>query len=446
MEITDKELRTSPIHTLFRRYFYPTLGGMLAVSLVTVTDGIFVGNGIGADGVAAVNLVWAPLMLFIGLGLMLGMGSSVAASIALAKGDVITAKRHVTQSMIVGFLAVSFVVSVMFISPAATVRILGASDTLTGVSIEYLVYILPGFLFDIFAMIGLFVLRVDGNPKLAMWCTLLRALVNIILDYILIFPLGMGIKGAAIATSLSYVVGAAVVLVYLTGYARSLRLLNPINPASWKGWLNNLWLQCKIGVSGMLGEGVMALTMFLGNIMTMKYLGDAGVGAFGLICYYLPFVFLVGNSIAQGAQPIISFNYGYGDLQRVKSTERVAIKTAIISGLIMGALFLLGRYPLTDIFLSVESTAGNIAVSAFPYYALCAVPYIFNIASIGYFQSIGKAAPSIVFSLLRGPVFLIPSYLLLPTAMGVTGIWIALGVSELMTAVCICAYYWKHHK
>lgn len=446
MEITDKELRTSPIHTLFRRYFYPTLGGMLAVSLVTVTDGIFVGNGVGADGVAAVNLVWAPLMLFIGLGLMLGMGSSVAASIALAKGDVITARRHVTQSMIIGFLTVFFVVSVMFISPATTVRILGASDTLTGISVDYLVYILPGFLFDIFAMIGLFVLRVDGNPKLAMWCTLLRALVNIILDYILIFPLGMGIKGAAIATSISYVVGAAVVLVYLAGYARSLRLLNPINPASWKGWLNNLWLQCKIGVSGMLGEGVMALTMFLGNIMTMKYLGDAGVGAFGLICYYLPFVFLVGNSIAQGAQPIISFNYGYGDLPRVKSTERVAIKTAIISGLIMGGLFLLGRYPLTDIFLSVKSTAGKIAVSAFPYYSLCAVPYIFNIASIGYFQSIGKVAPSIAFSLLRGPVFLIPSFLFLPTAIGVTGIWIALAVSELMTAVCICAYYWKHHK
>jgi len=213
MEITDKELQTSPIHSLFRKYFYLTLGGMLAVSLVTVTDGIFVGNGVGADGVAAVNLVWAPLMLFVGLGLMLGMGSSVAASIALAKGDVITARRHVAQSMIFGFLTVSFVVSVMFISPAATVRILGASDTLTGVSVEYLVYILPGFLFDIFAMIGLFVLRVDGNPKLAMWCTVLRALVNIILDYVLIFPLGMGIKGAAIATSLSYVVGAAVVLV-----------------------------------------------------------------------------------------------------------------------------------------------------------------------------------------------------------------------------------------
>ena len=446
MEITDKELRTSPIHALFRRYFYPTLGGMLAVSLVTVTDGIFVGNGVGADGVAAVNLVWAPLMLFVGLGLMLGMGSSVAASIALAKEDVMTARRHVTQCMIIGFLTVSSVVSVMFISPTATVRILGASDTLTGVSVEYLIYILPGFLFDIFAMIGLFVLRVDGNPKLAMWCTLLRALVNIILDYVLIFPLGMGIKGAAIATSLSYVVGAAVVLVYLTGYARSLRLLNPINSASWKGWLNNLWLQCKIGVSGMLGEGVMALTMFLGNIMTMKYLGDAGVGAFGLICYYLPFIFLVGNSIAQGAQPIISFNYGYGDLQRVKSTERVAIKTAIISGLIMGTLFLLWRYPLTDIFLSVESTSGNIAVSAFPYYSLCAIPYIFNIASIGYFQSIGKVAPSIVFSLLRGPIFLIPSFLLLPTAIGVTGIWIALAVSELLTAVCICGYYWKHHK
>ncbi len=446
MEITDKELRTSPIHALFRRYFYPTLGGMLAVSLVTVTDGIFVGNGVGADGVAAVNLVWAPLMLFVGLGLMLGMGSSVAASIALAKEDVMTARRHVTQCMIIGFLTVSSVVSVMFISPTATVRILGASDTLTGVSVEYLIYILPGFLFDIFAMIGLFVLRVDGNPKLAMWCTVLRALVNIVLDYILIFPLEMGIKGAAIATSLSYVVGAAVVVVYLAGYARSLKLLNPIKPTSWKGCLNNLWLQCKIGVSGMLGEGVMALTMFLGNIMTMKYLGDAGVGAFGLICYYLPFVFLVGNSIAQGAQPIISFNYGYGDFQRVKSTERVAIKTAIISGLIMGALFLLGRYPLTDIFLSVESTSGNIAVSAFPYYALCAVPYIFNIASIGYFQSIGKVAPSIVFSLLRGPIFLIPSFLLLPTAIGVTGIWIALAVSELLTAVCICGYYWKHHK
>ena len=420
MEITDKVLLTSPIHSLFRRYFYPTLGGMLAVSLVTVTDGIFVGNGVGADGVAAVNLVWAPLMLFIGLGLMLGMGSSVAASITLAKGDEITARRHITQSMIVVFLAVSFVVSVMFISPAATVRLLGASDTLTGVSVEYLIYILPGFLFDIFAMIGLFVLRVDGNPKLAMWCTVLRALVNILLDYVLIFPLEMGIKGAAIATSLSYVVGAAVVLVYLTGYARLLRLLNPINPASWKGWLNNLWLQRKIGVSGMLG-------------------------AFGLICYYLPFVFLVGNSIAQEAQPIISFNYGYGDFQRMKSTERVAIKTAITSGLTMGALFMFGKYPLTDIFLPVESTAGNIAVSAFPYYSLCALPYIFNITSIGYFQSIGKVAPSVVFSLLRGPVFLIPSFLLLPPTIGVTGIWIALAISELLTAACICAYYWTHH-
>lgn len=446
MKITDSELRTSPIASLFRRYFYPTLGGMLAMSFVTVTDGIFVGNGIGADGVAAVNLVWAPLMLFIGLGLMLGMGCSVAGSIALAKGDGILARRHVTQSLVGGFVIVAFVVAVMLVSPTTTVRILGASPTLEDITAEYLIYILLGFLFDIFVMIGLFVIRADGNPRLAMWATVLPGILNIGLDYILIFPLKMGIKGAAIATSASYVIGAIMVMVYLVGYAKSLRLLNPINTASWAGFIKNIWLQCKIGVSGMLGEGVMALTMFLGNIMTMKYLGDAGVGAFGLICYYLPFIFLVGNSIAQGAQPIISYNFGCRDFQRVKSTEKVAIKTAILSGLIMGVLFWGGKYLLTDIFLPAESLAGSISISAFPYYSLCAIPYIFNIASIGYFQSIGKAAPSIMFSLLRGPIFLIPLFFLLPAAFGVTGIWTALAVSELLTSVCIYIYYWKHHK
>lgn len=445
MDITENELRTALPSMLFRKYFYPTLFGMLGVSLVTMTDGVFVGQGCGADGVAVVNLIWAPCMLFLGLGLMLGMGSSVVASVALAQDRVRSARRNISQSLYVGCIVTTVIVMIMLVCPSLTVKILGASDTLMQGAIDYMMFMLPGMIIHIWAIIGLFHLRADGNPRLAMWATILPGLVNILLDYIFIYPMDMGAKGAALGTSLSYICGTSIVVVYLTRFSIYLRLENPFKPDTWQRVGYNIWIHCKIGVSGLLGESIVALTMFMGNIMTMRYIGDDGVGAFGIICYYLPFVFMIGNAIAQSAQPIISYNYGLKDSKRVKMTESVAIRTAICCGLIVASAFLFLKTGLTALFLPVSSQAGELAVSAFPYYALCAPFYIFNIASIGYFQSIKRILPAIVFALLRGPVFLVPLFILFPSLMGINGIWLALPMSEIATSSCIVCYYIYNH-
>mgnify|MGYP007083155089 CR=1 FL=1 len=146
-----------------------------------------------------------------------------------------------------------------------------------------------------------------------MLCSLITAVINVVLDWLFIFPFGWGVMGAAFATSISIMAGGLVAMVYLLFYARHLRL----QPLKWsvkslRLSVRNIGYQCRIGPSALLGEATLAVLMFVGNQVFMSYLGDDGVGAFGIACYYIPFVFMVGNAIAQSAQPIISYNFGLG--------------------------------------------------------------------------------------------------------------------------------------
>lgn len=441
MTTKEQEFQTEQISILFRKYFFPTLMGMLAISMVTMIDGIFVGQGVGADGVAAVNIVWAPMMLLVGLGIMLGMGVGVTASVAMAQGKMIVARRHVTLGLAAGVVITGVVISVMLANPQGTARVLGASGTLMQMTTDYMLFLLPGFLFSICCTVGQFALRSAGNPQTAMWATLFPAVVNFVLDWWLIFPMDMGVKGAAIATALSYVSGAIIVICALCSPRCTLRLMPVFKKVTWEGGTRYVLSQCKIGLSGMLGELVMALTMFLGNVTTIRMLGDAGVGAFGVVCYYLPFVFLIGNAIAQGAQPIVSYNYGCGNGRQLAEARHCMAKTAAICGIVVASLFFFGGKPLTALYIPIDSEAGIIAVEAFPYYAFCTIPYIINIAGIGYLQSVGKVVPSVLFALLRGTVFLIPAFLLLPSLIGKEGIWLALSVSEIATTCIIVGYF-----
>lgn len=205
--------------------------------------------------------------------------------------------------------------------------------------------------------------------------------------------------------------------------------------------LRNIGYQCKIGISALLGEATMGMIMLIGNLVFMHYLGDAGVGAFSIACYYTPFAFMIGNAIAQSAQPIISFNYGKGSSTRVTQTERLAIVTAIAIGMVITVVFVLMPKGLVSLFLDGSTEAGAIAAAGLPLYSVAFVFFVFNLTAIGYFQSVEKVVPSIVFALLRGVVFLVPSFILMPMALGTSGIWLALFVSEFLTSMAIIAYY-----
>lgn len=439
------DLGKTNISSLFRIYLVPTLLGMLSLCAVTATDGIFVGRGCGSDALAAVNICIAPTMVMMGIGLMLGVGTSVVASVHLAGGNIRAARLNISQALLAATLAAGIFLALTLTSTSATGRLLGSSESLLPLVREYMPWIFAACLFQVWCAIGLFVVRLDGSPRYAMWCNVLPGALNVVLDYLFIFPLDMGVRGAALATFLSCLTGGVMTMAYLTRFASTLRLTAiKISRKSLLPALRNLGYQCRIGISALLGEATMGMLMLMGNIMFMRYVGDAGVGAFSIACYYCPFVFMIGNAIAQAAQPIISYNHGLKQHTRVKATERLAIVTAIACGVAVTACFVLFPTAMVSLFLDPGTAAAGIAVAGFPLYASAFVFFIFNLTAIGYFQSIEKAGPAIVFALLRGVILLVPAFVLLPLAAGAAGIWLALGVSEMLTSAAIIAYYLCH--
>lgn len=429
---------TSKVSTLFKQIFIPTLFGMLCVSAMTTIDGIYIGHGVGSDGVAAVNICVPPSMIFTGVGLMVGMGCSVVSSVYLSKGKKALARANITQALLFVTIVAGIADCLMMIFPRTVGYMLGSSDHLIDLVVDYLVWFSPSILFTVWESIALFALRLDGSPRLAMWCTIAAAVCNIFLDWLFIFPLGMGLKGAAIATSISCFIGASIAILYLMFYARSLRMHKlVVNMRGLRFFINDILEQCKIGSSALLGEATMAVLMFVGNLVFMHYLGDDGVGAFGIACYFLPFVFMIGNSIAQSVQPIISFNYGIGFMDRVREAEKIAVKVALGCGLFVTVIFNAFPRLLVGMFLDTSSNAAQIAINGFPYFSVGFMAFTLNLTFIGYYQSIERVRPATVYSLMRGVVCLIPCFILLPMAFGTTGIWIALSTSEYITAIII---------
>ena len=166
-------------------------------------------------------------------------------------------------------------------------------------------------------------------------------------------------------------------------------------------------------------------------------LGDDGVGAYGIACYYIPYVFMVGNAIAQSAQPIISYNWGLRLYKRVKETERIALITSAACGGVVMLMFAAVPDYLVALFIDIDSKAAAIATDGLPYFSIAFVFSVVNISAIGYYQSIERTIPATVYALCRGVVFLIPCYIVIPGIMGVHGIWLALAASEIMTTAVI---------
>ncbi len=432
------DFKDGKVSVLFRKMLIPTLLGALSICAVTAIDGIFIGHGVGADGIAAVNIVVPIYQIMAGFGLMVGVGCSVATSIHLSQNNIKAARLNVTQAILIASLIVTILALAVILSPNTAGKLLGASPTLLPQVSDYLVWIMPSFVFQMWSMIGLFTIRIDGSPKYAMWCNIIPATLNAILDWVFIFPLNMGVKGAAIATGISIVFGGIMALYYLLFRYKTIGITNlKWSVTCLKLSLRNFGYHCKIGSSTLLGEMTLAVLIYVGNIIFMHYLGDDGVGAFGIACYYMPFFFMVGNAIAQSAQPIISFNYGIEDWKKIRETRTLLLKYCIVSGLLVSTLFIFFPKELVVLFVDANSKAGEIAIEGFPLLASGILFFIINVAIIGYYQSIELIKRATWFVLLRGFIILIPCFILLPMFLGSIGMWIAMPVAEFITLIAI---------
>ncbi len=430
------------IGPLFRALFIPTLIGMIFNSVLTLIDGIFVGHGVGAEGIAAVNIVAPVFMVSTGIGLMFGIGSSVIASIRLSEDNVKAARIIMTQAFLVGILLMAVISIVCLIVPRQVVSLLGSSPVLETNAITYMIWLVPGLLFLSVECIGMMLIRLDGAPKFAMAIQIVAAVLNIFLDWYMIFPLGLGLMGAALATSIACIVGGLMVIGYFLRRPYTLRFYRlKCSLTSMLLTLRNCLYMAKIGFATFLTELAMSVMMLTGNYMFISMLGENGVAAFAVACYLFPVVFSMSNAVAQSAQPIISFNYGAHNSARVGEALRLSLFTAIVCGLMVSLGLWTGARPVVGLFLSSTEPAYALAVEGLPLFSLCAVFFAVNIAFIGYYQSIENALASTVYTLLRGVIFLVPCFILLPRLVGVAGLWLAIPAAELLTCILIYVRY-----
>lgn len=290
--------------------------------------------------------------------------------------------------------------------------------------------------FLIFECIGMMVIRLDGSPKFAMYCNIVPAVINIALDYYLVFPCAMGVKGAAIATSVSITIGAAMVFAYFIRFSYVIKFI-----WSSTGFFSNTWRQIQIGSSAFITEIAMSVMMLTGNYVFMKYYGDTGVAAFSIACYLFPLMFMMSNAVAQSAQPIISYNYGAGASARVAAAFRLSLRVAAICGVVASLSIALGANEIVALFISPDCEAGRLAIYGLPVYSVCAVFFAINISFIGYYQSIEKALKAMILTLMRGVIVLVPMFYILPAVFPGWGIWAAIPASEIITLAAICLNY-----
>lgn len=419
------------IPVLFRKIFFPTLMGMVFTALITIVDGIFVGNGVGPDGIAAVNIIAPFYMCATGIGLMLGIGASVLAGMALANDDSRKASAIVSQAFMSGTCLMTILVVLTLLFPVAVAKMLGSSDHLLSLALDYLCWLIPGILFLVWSSIGMMTIRLDGSPKYAMMINVVPAILNIIGDYILIFPCGMGVKGAAIATAGSMAVGGVMAVVYFH-WSYVIRLVT-----DFSDFRHNTIKTMSVGSASFITEIAMAVMMLTGNFIFMKYYRDAGVAAFSIACYLFPLMFMMSNAVAQSTQPIISYNFGVHATERVTAAFRLSLRVALLCGAIVTVSIFSFSEEIVSLFIPVDSEAGILATKGLPIYSFCSIFFALNIAYIGYYQSMGKAMQSMVYTLLRGVVLLVPLFFLLSALFPKWGMWAAIPVSELTTFLII---------
>ena len=424
----------SKIAPLFNRIFYPTLLSMVFASLFTVADGIFVGQGVGSNALAAINIVSPLFLITTGIALMFGVGVSVVASIHLAHNNIKAANINITQAFGVATMLMVIIAVAVYFCRTPFLRLLGSNDALLPLCQSYLLAILPGCICIVIQMIGTFVIRIDGSPKFAASLEIFPGLLNIFLDWLFVFPMQWGIAGSGIASSISCAAAAGMVVWYMFFRAQTAKITKlKLSPTSFYLTARNVGYMSRSGFSSMLGELAMSMILLTGNYVFIRELGEDGVAAFSVACYLYPIVFMVNNSVAQSAQPIISFNYGAGNRYRVRRAFRVSFSTATICGVLATVFLTLCTKPLVSLFLQSGTKAYEIAIAGLPLFAYSAIFFALNVAIIGYYQATEQNTRATLCMLFRGLIFLVPAFIFMPMFISPQGMWLAVPVTECMT-------------
>lgn len=437
MQRDSLDFKNMSVGKLFTKQLFPTIMGMAATALFTVVDGMFVGNGIGSDALAAVNFSAPLFMIIAGIGLMFGMGGGILSSINLSRGKKRVANINLTQS-VTALLIISLAITIAFmIFPHTVAWLLGANEYLADMVAEYLFWFAVGIPFSALVVALPFFIRLT-NPKVSMWAMLIATIINIVLDYLFIFVFEWGLFGAAIATVIGEIAGTAIMVGYLLRRSVAIRLVRlKISTKSILLTIRNIGYMIKLGTSVFLSEITISVMIISGNFAFMRYLGADGVAAYSIICYLFPIIFMIFNATVQSAQPIISYNYGCGQIERSNRALKMAMGFVIGFAILIMALFTYFAQQIVSLFIpETTNIAWQYAVEGLPLFAIDYLFFGINIIMIGYYTSIERLKRALSLTILRG-IMPVIFFFALPLQFGIPGIWLAVAAGDVVTTLVI---------
>ena len=439
----QKHLGEAPIGKLLLQYSVPAIIGMIVNALYNIVDRMFIGNipNIGSLAITGVGITMPIMTIILAFGMLIGIGATANISLNLGKGNRPTAEKLLgnafTLSIIVG-LAIA-IVGTICANPI--LNLFGASENTLFYAKEYLNIILLGCTFNILSFSLNSTVRADGNPKMSSFTMVIGCGTNIILDYVFIFILNLGVKGAALATIISQAITFFIILYYYTAGNSNLKL----KVENFKLKKHLVTMTFAIWIAPFATQIANSLVQVIANNALKTYGSDLAIGAMTVISS-LNIIFMMPIfGINQGCQPIIGFNYGAKKYERAKEAFKYATIAACVICII--GFISIQCFPTQIISLfNNDPELTTLAIKGIRIYLLMMPVVGINIVATSYYQSIGKAKISMFVSLLRQVILLIPFTIILPKFIGLDGVWAAGACADSLSVIITLVLLKKEFK
>lgn len=425
------------------KFTFPTIAMMIFMGVYTLTDTIFVSRFVNTDALSAINIVCPVINIIVGLGTMLATGGSAIVARKMGLGEIKRAKQDFTLLVILGIL-IGFIIAILgalFIDEI--IWGLKASKVLFLYCKEYLLLL---FLFtpaSILQTLFQSLLVTAGKPTLGLLLSVGAGIANIVLDYICIVILDMGIMGAALGTGIGYMIPAVFGILFFSKQKHRLSFVKPIFDISV------IKESCINGSSEMVSQISTAVTTFFFNLTMMKLLAENGVAAITIIIYtqFLMTTLYIGFSM--GVAPIISFNYGAKNTERLKKVYKMCLKMIAVSSIVIFSIAIFGGNQLVGLFTKPGTNVYEIATNGFMLFSFSFLFSGANIFSSATFTALSNGKTSAIISFFRTFGFIMIGLLILPKYLHVTGVWLAVPIAELLTfgmSLGFILYYKSRYK
>lgn len=424
---------------LIKKFYWPAFISVIISALYNIVDRIFIGQGVGADALAGLSIVFPIILIIMAFGMLLGVGTSVQISISLGEKDQEKAERILGNGFALMLIVSVFVTFLAYAIKTPLLNLFGATEATIGYAQDYLNILLPATIFQVVGFSLNNVIRSEGNARVAMVSTLISAGANIILDPIFIFGLDLGVKGAAWATVLSMMLMCAWVLIYFLR-KKSIVVMRfsfmKLDMKYIKGIVAIGMAPFAMQMAGSVVQGIL-------NTQLVSFGGDIAVAASGILMSVVQVIFMCIIAVNMATQPIIGYNHGAKNFARVKETLFRGIKIA--SAIALGGFIVVEIFPgaLVKMFNTSDPELFEIGVRGIRIGMAASFLVGFQVVVGNYFQSTGKAKLAMVISLLRQVIVLAPVLLVLPAIVGLDGVWLSMPISSTISALIVTYFFRK---